>query len=121
LEQLQPGALWCSGEEYGALASAAAPAQVDLGSVRRALVDDESSAGAVAFEEAFGTRATPIVALDELGVVAGWPAEAEQDVVAGAVRPVPGIRLAIVDDHGTDLPAGQVGDVVVRGDAPSLF
>jgi len=66
LEKLHPAALWFSNEEYGALASAAPPAQVDLGSVRRALVDDESSAGAVAFEEAFGTRATPIVALDEL-------------------------------------------------------
>jgi acyl-CoA synthetase (AMP-forming)/AMP-acid ligase II len=121
LERLHPAALWFSDEEYGELASAAASAQIDLESVRRALVSDESSAGATAFEEAFGTRVTPLFGLNELGVVAGWPAGAENDAVAGAVMPVPGVQLAIVDEHGTELPAGQVGDVVVRGDAPSLF
>jgi len=120
LERLHPAALWFSDEEYGALASAAARASVDLGSIRRALVSDES-AGATAFEEAFGTRVTPLLGLSELGVIAGWPAGTEHNAVAGAAMPVPAIQLVIVDEQGAQLPAGEVGDVVVRGDAPSLF
>ena len=121
LERLHPAALWFSDEEYGTLASAAARVSVDLGSIRRALVSDESSAGATAFEEAFGTRVTPLFGLNELGVIAGWPSGAEHDAVAGAAMPLAGIQLAIVDEQGTELPAGEVGDVVVRGDTPSLF
>jgi colicin import membrane protein len=33
---------------------------------------------------------------------------------------VPGIELAVVGEQGTRLPVGLVGDVVVRGEAPSL-
>jgi acyl-CoA synthetase (AMP-forming)/AMP-acid ligase II len=121
LEKLHPAALWFSDEEYAALASAATRASVDLGSIGRALASDESSAGAAAFEEAFGTRVTPLFGLNELGVVAGWPAGAEHEAVTGSAMPVPGIQLAIVDEQGTQLPAGEVGDVVVRGDTPSLF
>ena len=121
LERLRPAALWFSDEEYGVLASEPAPPWIDLGSIRRALVSDDSAAGAAAFEDAFGTRVTPLFGLNELGVVAGWPAGAEDDAVAETAIAVPGIQLAIVDERGSELPAGEVGDVVVRGDAQSLF
>jgi acyl-coenzyme A synthetase/AMP-(fatty) acid ligase len=35
--------------------------------------------------------------------------------------PSPGHELAIVDEHGTELPAGAEGDVALRGRPPTLF
>jgi hypothetical protein len=120
LHRLRPSALWLSDEEYAGLASAAVPGWFDLGSIRRALVSDDSSAGATAFEEAFGARVTPVLGLNEVGVVAGWPAGMEDDAVEATAMPVPGIPLAVVDEQGKQLPIDQVGSVVVRGDAASL-
>jgi acyl-CoA synthetase (AMP-forming)/AMP-acid ligase II len=121
LDRIRPGAVWFSDDEYSVLASATAPAWIDLAPIHRALVSDESSAGATAFADAFGATATTVFALDELGVVASWPAGAEGDTVSGTGLPVPGIPLAIVDEQGAELPSGQVGELVVRGDAQSLF
>jgi acyl-CoA synthetase (AMP-forming)/AMP-acid ligase II len=121
LDKLHAAAVWFSDEEYAMLASAAAPPWIDLGSIRRALSSEESSAGATAFADAFGAGIAPLFGLDELGIVAGWPAETEHDAAPGTARPVPGIKLAIVDEHGAELPAGEVGAVVVRGDAQALF
>jgi acyl-CoA synthetase (AMP-forming)/AMP-acid ligase II len=120
LHRLRPAAVWLSDEEYAALASAAVPGWFDLGSIRRALLSDELSAGATAFGEAFGARVTPLIGLNEIGVVAGWPTGKEADAVDATAMPVPGIPLAIVDEKGKQLPADKVGDVVVRGDARSL-
>jgi acyl-CoA synthetase (AMP-forming)/AMP-acid ligase II len=121
LDRIRPGAVWFSDDEYGVLASTTAPAWIDLATIHRALVSDESSAGATAFADAFGATATSVFALNELGVIAGWPAEAEGDTVSGTGLPVPGIPLAIVDEQGAELPSGEVGEVVVRGDAQPLF
>jgi acyl-coenzyme A synthetase/AMP-(fatty) acid ligase len=35
--------------------------------------------------------------------------------------PTPGHRVEILDEHGQPLPAGEVGDVALHGDPPSLF
>jgi acetyl-CoA synthetase len=35
--------------------------------------------------------------------------------------PMPGHELAVIDEHGRVLPAGEVGDVALRGAPPSLF
>ena len=35
--------------------------------------------------------------------------------------PMPGHELAVIDDDGRTLPAGEVGDVALRGAPPSLF
>src|SRR5258708_18773475 len=32
-------------------------------------------------------------------------------------RPLPGVRMRLVDDLGADVPCGEVGEIVVRGDA----
>jgi hypothetical protein len=120
LQRLGPSALWLSDDEYGALASAATPGWFDLGSIRRVLTSDDSSAGATAFADAFGASVTPLFGLNEVGVFAGWPAGREDDAVEAAALPVPGIPLAIADDQGERLPTDQVGKLLVRGDAPSL-
>jgi hypothetical protein len=108
LDRFQPAAVWFSDDEYAMVASAGAPGWVDLGSIRRALTSDESADGATAFQQAFGAEIEPVYGSKETGVVA-------------ALSPLPGIQLAIVDEEGSEVPAGQVGDVAVRGDTPSLF
>jgi acyl-CoA synthetase (AMP-forming)/AMP-acid ligase II len=120
LDRIRPSAVWLSDEEYGVLGSADVPGWIDLGSIRRALSNDESSAGATAFADAFGAGVTPLIGLNEVGVVAGWPTGTESHAVEATAMPVPGIPLAIVDEQGKRLPPDQVGDVVIRGDAPSL-
>ncbi|PWK14269.1 acyl-CoA synthetase [Tumebacillus permanentifrigoris] len=47
--------------------------------------------------------------------------------VGGAVRagsmglPAPGVRVAIIDEDGKEVPRGQVGDIAVDREAPVLF
>jgi acyl-coenzyme A synthetase/AMP-(fatty) acid ligase len=36
-------------------------------------------------------------------------------------RPVPGYELRLVDERGLDLPAGEAGDLMVRGDSCAAF
>jgi acyl-coenzyme A synthetase/AMP-(fatty) acid ligase len=121
LGRLRLAAVWFSDAEYDALASMTAPPWVELDSIRRALTTDESADGAIAFAGAFGAAVAPLFGLKELGVVAGWPGGSEGEALGGTGLPVAGIQLAIVDEQGSELPAGQVGDVIVRGDAQSLF
>lgn len=121
LDRLRPAALWFSDDEYAILGSAAVPPWVDLRSIRRALVDSDETEGASSFATAFGAALVPVFALDELGVVAGWPAGREGHADAQTAQPAPGVQVAVVGEDGTELPPGEVGDVAVRGDAPTLF
>jgi len=109
LDRFHPAAVWFSDDEYAELASLGAPAWVDLASTRRALTSDEPADGAIAFQDAIGAKAFPVYGTTETGVV------------AGSGVPVPGIELAILDEEGNELPSGEVGAVVLRGDTPSLF
>jgi beta-lactam-binding protein with PASTA domain/acyl-CoA synthetase (AMP-forming)/AMP-acid ligase II len=119
LGRLGTAAVWFSDEEYERLASAAPAAWIN-GSINRALLSDERSSGATAFANAVGANVAAVFGLAELGVVAGRPAGTEGEDTTVTAWPVPGIELAVVDEQGTRLPAGLVGDVVVRGEAPSL-
>jgi hypothetical protein len=119
LGRLGTAAVWFSDEEYARLESAAPAAWIN-GSINRALLSDERSSGATAFANAVGAHVAAVFGLAELGVVAGWPAGAEGGDTSLTAQPVPGIELAVVGEQGTRLPVGLVGDVVVRGEAPSL-
>jgi acyl-coenzyme A synthetase/AMP-(fatty) acid ligase len=121
LDRLRPAAVWFSDDEYGLLGSAEVPPWVDLGSIRRALVDTDETEGAAAFSAAFGAALVPVFTLDELGVVAGWPNGRESAADAKTAQPAPGVQLAVVGEDGSELPPGEIGDVVVRADAPALF
>jgi len=121
LDRLRPAAVWFSDDEYRMLGSAEVPTWVDLRSIRRALVDTEETEGANSFAAAFDAALVPVFALDELGVVAGWPAGHEGQADATTAHPTPGVQFAIVGGDGTELPPGEVGDVAVRSDAPTLF
>jgi acyl-CoA synthetase (AMP-forming)/AMP-acid ligase II len=119
LGRLGTAVVWFSDEEYERLESAAPAAWIN-GSINRALLSDERSGGARAFANAVGAKVAAVFGLAELGVVAGWPAGAEGGDTSMTAQPVPGIELAVVGEQGTRLPVGLVGDVVVRGEAPSL-
>jgi len=121
LDRLRPAAVWFSDDEYATLGSAGVPPWVDLRSIRRAFVGTDETEGATSFSTAFGAALVPVFALDELGVVAGWPASREGDADAHTAQPTPGVQLAVVGEDGTELPPGKVGDVAIRGDAPTLF
>jgi malonyl-CoA/methylmalonyl-CoA synthetase len=52
--------------------------------------------------------------MTEVGIVIGNPLEGERR--AGSCgRPLPGVDLRIVDEHGQDLAAGQPGEIWIRG------
>jgi len=119
LGRLGTAAVWFSDEEYERLESASPAAWIN-GSINRALLSDERSSGATAFAKAVGARVAAVFGLAELGVFAGWPAGTEGEDTTVTARPVPGIELAVVGEQGTRLPAGIVGDLAVRGEAPSL-
>jgi acyl-coenzyme A synthetase/AMP-(fatty) acid ligase len=121
LDRLRPAAVWFSDDEYATLGSAAVPPWVDLRSIRRAFVGSDETEGANSFSTTFGAALVPVFALDELGVVAGWPAGREGRGDAHTAQPAPGVQVAVVGGDGTELQAGEVGDVAVRGDAPTLF
>jgi acyl-coenzyme A synthetase/AMP-(fatty) acid ligase len=121
LDKLHASAIWLTDDEYRVLAPAAAPAWVELASVRRALTSGEPADGAIAFGDAFDAKVAPVYGLAETGVLAGWPLGRAIQAAPGTGIPLPGIQLAIVDEQGNELPSGEIGDVLVRGGAPSFF
>jgi acyl-coenzyme A synthetase/AMP-(fatty) acid ligase len=36
-------------------------------------------------------------------------------------RPAPGYDVRVIDFDGNETPAGEEGDIALRGDAPALF
>jgi malonyl-CoA/methylmalonyl-CoA synthetase len=71
-----------------------------------------------AFRERTGQTILERYGMTETGMNTSNPLAGER--VAGTVgRPLPGIEMRIVGDGGTALPAGQIGDVQVRG--PNVF
>lgn len=56
----------------------------------------------------------PVTVLDAADHERGLSSEPE--LLASAGRPALGVELAVVDDDGRPVPAGEVGEVVTRGD-----
>lgn len=72
-------------------------------------------ATAEAFEKAFGLPITEGYGLTETSPVATINPPGR--IVAGSVgTAIPGVQVKIVSDDGRDLPAGQEGEIVVKGD-----
>ncbi len=50
-----------------------------------------------------------------------FPADAPTSIYIGSSgKPVPGMQLSVLDDDGHELPAGEVGEVVLRGATVTL-
>jgi long-chain acyl-CoA synthetase len=56
--------------------------------------------------------------LTEFGAVTRSPSGDRGQHLGSAGTPLPGVEIRIVDGDGTDLPAGQVGEITVRGGEP---
>lgn len=61
------------------------------------------------------TRVQLMFGLTECKRVAIMPPDGDLDRPGSCGRPLPGTEVLVVDEHGAPLPAGDVGELVVRG------
>ena len=47
-------------------------------------------------------------------IAAGWRSPDGEDGAPNLLRPSPGMALAVLDEHGAELPAGESGELVLR-------
>jgi long-chain acyl-CoA synthetase len=67
------------------------------------------------FEEKFGCKVLEGYGLSETSPVASFN-HPDRERKAGSIgTPIEGVEMKVVDDDGNDLPAGQVGEIVIRG------
>ncbi|HEX6349012.1 MAG TPA: AMP-binding protein [Candidatus Dormibacteraeota bacterium] len=71
------------------------------------------------FAQRFGVRIATCYGSTENSVPLIAPFGVSDPKVAG--RPVPGFDVRIVDEHDREVPAGEVGELVVRSDEPWLL
>jgi carnitine-CoA ligase len=68
------------------------------------------------FEERFGLRLTEIYGSTELSLICQMPPERRRVGTAGQESPL--YRVAVVDEHDRELPAGAPGEIVARPKHP---
>ena len=67
------------------------------------------------FEQAFGCKVLEGYGLSETSPVASFN-HPDRERKAGSIgTPVDGVEMKVVDDDGNDVPAGEVGEIVIRG------
>jgi long-chain acyl-CoA synthetase len=68
-----------------------------------------------AFEAAFGTEILEGYGLSETSPVVSFNHPGEPRKAGSIGRPVAGVQVRLVADDGTDVPAGEAGELAVRG------
>ncbi|MGW6456352.1 long-chain-fatty-acid--CoA ligase [Streptomyces sp. NPDC055078] len=68
-----------------------------------------------AFEERFGTAILEGYALSETSAAAAFNRPGRRVREGSVGQALPGLRVTVLDDEGQPLPAGQVGEIAVRG------
>jgi crotonobetaine/carnitine-CoA ligase len=71
-----------------------------------------------AFQERFGIEFTSVYALTDCGIVTTRGPKDPPEKWASAGKACPHVQLRIVDDDDFELPAGAVGEIVVRNNTP---
>jgi long-chain acyl-CoA synthetase len=67
------------------------------------------------FEQAFGCKILEGYGLSETSPVASFN-HPDRERKAGSIgTPIRGVEMKVVDEHGQDLPVGEVGEILVRG------
>jgi acyl-coenzyme A synthetase/AMP-(fatty) acid ligase len=108
--------------EYAAVAELREVARFQPPQLRRLVstgdyLDPEVSA---VFQQAWGLTIHDAYSQAETGVVVANSGEA--GFKPGSIGlPLPGHQVAIIDDHGNELPPGIEGELAVRGRPPTLF
>jgi long-chain acyl-CoA synthetase len=67
------------------------------------------------FEEAFGAKILEGYGLSETSPVASFNHPDRERKPGSIGTPVEGVEMKVVDDDGKDVPAGDVGEIVIRG------
>jgi len=67
------------------------------------------------FEEAFGCQVLEGYGLSETSPVASFNHPDRPSKPGSIGTPIAGVDMKVVDDDGKDLPAGEVGEIVIRG------
>jgi acetyl-CoA synthetase len=75
---------------------------------------DSETAGYI--EALFGTKVCSMYGTTEVGVIlANYPGASDIEVRDGSLgKPVPGVEVEVHGPDGTEVPAGQIGELVVR-------
>src|SRR5207244_7415294 len=97
-------------------------ARYDLSGVRHAVSAGEPLNPEMikAFRDAFGVTVRDGYGQTENTLLVGnFPGAAIRPGSMGL--PSPGHEIAVIDEDGNELPAGEEGDVALRGRPPSLF
>ena len=95
------------------------PGPLDRGhKVRQAMVVPVPADIHDAFEERYGLTITSLYALTDFGMATIRGPGVPADRKASSGRAVPGVQVRVVDDDDFELPAGEVGEVVLRADDP---
>ena len=101
---------------YGALLDS--DAQADTSSLRTCISGGSAMPVEIlhAFEKKFDATILEGYGLSETSPVASFN-QPDHERKAGSIGlPVPGMELRIVDDSGTDVPVGEVGEIAIRGE-----
>jgi long-chain acyl-CoA synthetase len=68
-----------------------------------------------AFEERFGCEILEGYGLSETSPIASFNHPDRERKVGSIGTPIAGVEMKVVDDDGHDVPAGEVGEIVIRG------
>jgi long-chain acyl-CoA synthetase len=102
---------------YGALLSEAESRHVSAESLRLCLSGAASLPAELMrnFEQRFGCVILEGYGLSETSPVASFNRSAEQRRPGSVGRPIAGVEMRIVDADDEEVPAGEVGEIVIRG------
>jgi acyl-coenzyme A synthetase/AMP-(fatty) acid ligase len=122
IEELRPTVLCQAPTEFRLMAKLEGLERYDLSSVRHAVSAGEPLNPEVikAFRDVFGLTIYDGYGQTENTLLVGNAPGS--DVRPGSMGlPSPGHEVAVVDEHGRELPPGEEGDIAVRGRPPTLF
>jgi acyl-coenzyme A synthetase/AMP-(fatty) acid ligase len=122
LEELAPDVLCQAPTEYRLMAKVDGMARFDLSRTRHMVSAGEPLNPEVirAFERAFGRTIHDGYGQTENTLLVGNFPGAE--IRPGSMgKPAPGYDVRVIDFDGNESPAGEEGDIALRGNAPALF
>ncbi|MEB3102114.1 acyl-CoA synthetase MbcS [Ferviditalea candida] len=122
LEKYEVNVLCCTPTEYRLMAKFEGLERFKLQSLRNAVSAGEPLNQQVidTFRHYFNLEVRDGYGQSENSLMIGFMKGME--IRLGAMgKPVPGNRLAIIDEEGNPLPQGQVGDIAIHRDTPALF
>jgi len=102
---------------YGALLHAPEREGADLSTLRLCVSGGASLPLELmrAFEDAFGAVILEGYGLSETSPVASFNHSAEHRKAGSIGTPIEGVEMRVVDEDDNEVPAGQVGEIVIRG------